>query len=150
VPTLKRRLIIAFVLLASIIVASIASCRSAVGIVDGKLGPCPSSPNCVNSEFADQESSIPPLTFEGDPDAALASLVEFVRNDTRSRVDLVDGDYVHAVYWTERFRFHDDVEFRLDRDAKVIHVRSASRFGYSDLGENRRRVESIRERWKNE
>jgi uncharacterized protein (DUF1499 family) len=39
----------------------------------------------------------------------------------------------------------DDVEFRIDGAAGVIHVRSASRKGYWDLGVNRRRVETIRE-----
>ena len=40
--------------------------------------------------------------------------------------------------------FVDDVEFLLDEDAKVIHVRSASRLGESDLGVNRKRIETIR------
>jgi uncharacterized protein (DUF1499 family) len=38
----------------------------------------------------------------------------------------------------------DDVEFALDAGASVIHVRSASRLGESDLGLNRKRIESIR------
>jgi uncharacterized protein (DUF1499 family) len=38
----------------------------------------------------------------------------------------------------------DDVEFALDTNASVIHVRSASRLGESDLGLNRKRVEAIR------
>lgn len=37
----------------------------------------------------------------------------------------------------------DDTEFQLDPSG-VIHVRSAARLGYSDLGVNRRRVEAIR------
>jgi uncharacterized protein (DUF1499 family) len=40
--------------------------------------------------------------------------------------------------------FVDDVEFFLDEGANVIHVRSASRLGQSDLGVNRKRVETIR------
>jgi uncharacterized protein (DUF1499 family) len=40
--------------------------------------------------------------------------------------------------------FVDDVEFLLDDTAKVIHVRSASRLGKSDLGVNRQRIETIR------
>jgi len=44
-----------------------------------------------------------------------------------------------------RLGFVDDVEFRIDEAAGVIHVRSASRTGYWDLGVNRRRVEAIRE-----
>ena len=44
--------------------------------------------------------------------------------------------------------FVDDVEFFLDENANVIHVRSASRLGNSDLGTNRKRVEAIRAKLK--
>jgi len=40
--------------------------------------------------------------------------------------------------------FVDDVEFLIAPTAKVIHVRSASRLGESDLGVNRKRIETIR------
>ena len=40
--------------------------------------------------------------------------------------------------------FVDDVEFLFPKE-KIIHVRSASRIGYSDFGANRRRVEHLRE-----
>ncbi len=42
------------------------------------------------------------------------------------------------------FRFRDDVESFIDRQANVIHFRSASRVGYSDLGANRARMEKLR------
>ncbi len=38
----------------------------------------------------------------------------------------------------------DDVEFYFPANENVIHLRSASRVGESDLGVNRRRVEQIR------
>jgi uncharacterized protein (DUF1499 family) len=38
----------------------------------------------------------------------------------------------------------DDLEVEIDRSQHVIHVRSASRLGYWDLGVNRRRLERIR------
>jgi len=40
--------------------------------------------------------------------------------------------------------FTDDAEFLLDRERRLIQLRSASRLGYSDLGLNRRRIEEIR------
>lgn len=128
--------------------ACVASGKSAAGgRVDGRLAPCPSTPNCVCSEDPAEGAAIPALAFEGDPDVALASLVEHLR--ARPRVELVriEADYVHAVFTSALFRFPDDVEFRLDRGASVIHVRSASRIGRSDLGANRRRVESLRAEW---
>jgi len=41
-------------------------------------------------------------------------------------------------------RYVDDVELRLDENKQLIHVRSASRVGHSDLGANRKRVARIR------
>ncbi len=43
-------------------------------------------------------------------------------------------------------RFVDDLEARLDIDAGLIHMRSASRTGYYDFNVNRKRVEQIRKK----
>jgi uncharacterized protein (DUF1499 family) len=55
--------------------------------------------------------------------------------------------YLYAEFTSTIFRFVDDVEFLIDVKAQVIHVRSASRLGTSDLGVNRTRVEKIRKSW---
>jgi uncharacterized protein (DUF1499 family) len=64
-----------------------------------------------------------------------------------ARIKTVQERYIHAEFTSFLFRFVDDVEFLLDDGSKTIHVRSASRVGYSDLGVNRRRVEAIRSRF---
>jgi uncharacterized protein (DUF1499 family) len=134
------------VVLALGLVAARASRRPVeAGLVDGRLRPCPSTPNCVCSEGA--EPSIEPLAFEGEPEAAFRSLLAFLDDEPRvQRVEL-DGDYAHYTFRTPLLGFVDDVELRLDRERGAIEVRSASRVGHSDLGTNRRRVESIRAEW---
>jgi uncharacterized protein (DUF1499 family) len=57
-----------------------------------------------------------------------------------------DG-YLWAMFTSRVFRFVDDVEFRMVPTDGLIHVRSGSRVGYSDLGVNRRRVEKLRARF---
>jgi uncharacterized protein (DUF1499 family) len=52
--------------------------------------------------------------------------------------------YLHAEVTSRIYRFVDDVEFYVDKQAGVIHCRSASRVGYSDFGVNRARIEQIR------
>jgi uncharacterized protein (DUF1499 family) len=52
--------------------------------------------------------------------------------------------YLYAEFRTPLLGFVDDVEFLLDADNQRIHVRSASRRGYSDFGTNRERVGAIR------
>lgn len=119
------------------------------GHAAGKLLDCPASPNCVNSQSAssDDEHAIAALAFSGDPDASFADLTAFVRDTDGGELLVVEPGYLHAVYRTSFMRWADDVEFLLDAPASVIHVRSASRIGHSDLGANRARIESLRARW---
>jgi len=56
-------------------------------------------------------------------------------------IQVQDGDYVHATFTSAVFRFIDDLELR--REGRIVHVRSASRVGHSDLGANRKRVAAI-------
>ena len=150
---MKKRLLLLALLLLPLLVLGLGfgaarmSLRPVeVGLVDGRLRPCPPSPNCVCSEEGSQ-ASIAPLVFEGEPRSAFRSLVELLRTESRARLLEVKDDYVHAVFFTPFLRFADDVEFRLDRQAQRIHVRSASRIGYSDMGANRARIEELRRRW---
>jgi uncharacterized protein (DUF1499 family) len=53
--------------------------------------------------------------------------------------------YLHAEVKSRVFRFVDDLELLLDPASGVVGIRSASRVGYSDLGVNRRRVETLRQ-----
>ena len=55
-------------------------------------------------------------------------------------------DYLYAEYSSALFGFVDDVEFYFPPETHIIHVRSASRLGHSDLGVNRKRIEAIRAR----
>lgn len=118
------------------------------GLVEGRLRPCPSSANCVCSQDNDVEHHIEPLSFSGSPREAWNRLHDLVRKQPRVRVVSRDDGYLHAEFTTLLMRFVDDVEFQLDEAASVIHVRSASRVGYSDFGANRKRIEAIRQQFK--
>ena len=111
--------------------------------VDGKLRPCPDSPNCVSSESDRSSSRVEPLTFKDPPEKAWGDLKETIRKMGGTIQEENDG-YLWATFTSKVFRFVDDVEFRMVLSAGMIHVRSGSRKGYSDLGVNRRRVEKLR------
>lgn len=115
-----------------------------LGLAAGKLLPCPGSPNCVCSQDPDADHQIAPLAYTGDGPAALGRLKSVVMAQPRARITEEHGGYLRAEFTSLIFRFVDDVEFVLDENAHVIHVRSASRVGHSDLGVNRRRVERLR------
>ena len=108
------------------------------------LSPCPTSPNCVSSQANDSKHRVAPLVFAGQADTALDRLKRVLSNEPRTTIVREEEGYLHSEARSFLFRFVDDVEFMLDIDNQVIHVRSASRAGYSDLGVNRRRVERIR------
>jgi uncharacterized protein (DUF1499 family) len=116
-----------------------------LGVKDGKLAPCPASPNCVISQGnTDAEHAIAPLSYSGDKAAAMAQLEAIVNGMERTNIIQKTDDYLYAEFASKLMGYVDDVEFYLDPAESVIHVRSASRLGQSDLGVNRQRIEAIR------
>jgi len=115
----------------------------APGLVDGRLAPCPGTPNCVCSEAGTASThAIAALPLPSDGLAGLRIAIEA----EGGRVAVAQGDYLGAGFRSALFGFVDDLEIRIDRAAGVAQVRSASRVGYSDGGVNRRRVEALRDR----
>lgn len=115
-----------------------------LGTTDGKFLPCPDSPNCVSSQSQDKKHFIEPVRYEWDQQQARDRLFAVIQGMKRSKIETVRDDYIHAEFTSAIFRFVDDVEFYFDDNTKTIHIRSASRIGYSDLGVNRKRLEYIR------
>lgn len=111
-----------------------------LGVKAGKLTPCPNTPNCVSSQSSDPEHAIEPLPY-----AQIADLKRVVKNMERTTIIEETENYLYAEFKSKLMGFVDDVEFHKDDINQVIHVRSASRLGKSDLGVNRKRVEAIRQ-----
>jgi uncharacterized protein (DUF1499 family) len=140
-------MIVIAVMLVSAVVLSLYSRKKApYGLVTGMLGPCPDMPNCICSEYPDQTGFVAPLAYDGEAEVAWALVKSAVR-DSGGRIVHEEAFYLSATYTSLVFRFVDDLELRLDEAAKRIHIRSASRVGYSDLGANRKRVANIRTRY---
>lgn len=118
-----------------------------IGLSDERLAPCPDSPNCVSSFESDKEHTVAPLVYSDTAPEAFARLRKVLSETKRTAIITEKENYIHAEFTSFLFRFVDDVEFFFPSSEKIIHVRSASRIGHSDLGVNRRRVEKIRERF---
>jgi uncharacterized protein (DUF1499 family) len=109
-----------------------------LGVRNGRLAPCKPTPNCVSSQSdpADATHYVAPL----------AGTIAHVRNaldrTPRARIITDEPNYLYVEFRTRLMRYVDDVEFYFD--GRVVHVRSCSRIGRSDLGTNRRRVERLR------
>lgn len=118
-----------------------------LGVRNGRLAECPSSPNCVSSQATDAAHRMDPIAFSGSPEDAFAKLRAIVEALPRAAIVSSDAHYLHAEFSTALFRFVDDAEFLIDPQARVIHFRSASRAGHSDLGVNRKRIDDIRQKF---
>ena len=117
----------------------------AYGLEQGRLRPCPPRPNCVCSEAGTVDSGqrIEPLQLRGrEPVEAWDALQRAVAAAGGEAIARESG-YLAATFRTPLLGFVDDLEARLDVDAGVIHLRSASRVGHSDLGANRARAERV-------
>ena len=122
-----------------------------LGVSNGRLKPPALTPNSVSSQaalypdhpqraFAD----IAPLALTGDGQTTLAKIKALAQ--ARADVEVVksEPDYLYLQFTSRLMKYVDDVEFWYDPANQVVQVRSASRLGGSDLGVNRRRVESMR------
>ena len=117
---------------------------SNLGVRDSRLVPCPSSPNCVSSDDADAAHSIASLQLAVPPAQAWPAVYAAVAGLPRTKIITQADDYLHAECSSAVFGFVDDLELHLRPTQSQIAVRSAARLGRSDLGVNRRRVESLR------
>ena len=110
---------------------------AALGLVDGVLAPCPSTPNCVSSE-----AGTPP-THSIDPlDVASWEKIPGLITQSGGTITTQNETYIAAEFTTPLMRFVDDVEFR--KADVAVHIRSASRVGKNDIGANAKRVEQFR------
>ena len=109
-----------------------------IGEQNGRLAACPESPNCVSSFESDTEHGIQPLQ------ASLRDVEQILLELDEANIVQSKEGYLYAEFTSRLMRYVDDVEFLEDSETGIVHVRSASRLGYSDLGANRKRVEKIR------
>jgi len=117
-----------------------------LGVKNGNLKAPPSSPNAVSSQATGGYHRIAPLAYGGSQEQAMKALKAIIENAPNTRIVETKPDYLYAEYTSALMGFVDDVEFYLPANARIIHVRSASRLGHSDLGANRKRIEAIRAR----
>jgi uncharacterized protein (DUF1499 family) len=110
-----------------------------------KLPPCLNSPNCVSSQAnpLDKRHYIAPFKISGTPAAAWLVLRRTLQKQDRTAITHETDNSLHAEAVSLVFSFVDDINIILDANARLIHIRSASRVGHSDFGVNRRRIQAL-------
>ena len=115
------------------------------GLVEDKLTKCPDKPNCICTEFeADATHYVSPMVYSGANISEVLFRLKSKVLEMGGSIQKESDSYLAATFTSSIFRFVDDLEFRIDSDQKIIHMRSASRVGYSDRGVNRKRIEQVK------
>ena len=114
---------------------------------DPQLKECPDSPNCVSTQTQQKDKKMDPIPFELDPQEVKKVIKDVVEGLPRTELQSESTHYLHYIFKSKIFGFTDDVEFLIDADKKLIHFRSASRTGYSDMGVNKERNDGNRDRY---
>lgn len=118
-------------------------------IEQNKLAPCPDTPNCINTEYPDKVNQYQsPLSFPEQKSEQIIALVKKIIINMGGEIieqqhTINNSYYLHALFTSTIFRFVDDFEIRIDNINHIVHIRSASRTGYSDFGVNKRRVKTF-------
>ena len=118
-------------------------------IEQNKLAPCPDTPNCINTEYPDKVNQYQsPLSFPEQKSEQIISLAKKIIINMGGKIieqeqTFNNSYYLHALFTSTIFRFVDDFEIRIDNINHILHIRSASRTGYSDFGVNKRRVKTF-------
>jgi uncharacterized protein (DUF1499 family) len=121
--------------------------RTNIGITHGKLRQCPNTPNCVCTQYPeDKHHFITPIKYEEDHSISqvMQLLLKYVDGERYLEIVKQTDTYLHCEAASPTMGFRDDLEFLIDEESCLIHVRSAARVGTSDLGANRNRVELVR------
>ena len=136
--------VLLFCWIAIIVVNVMSKPATTLGVQDGMLAPCPDSPNCVSTQAEDDGHAIEPIQFICSSDAALKYAKEALLSMPRVALVEEGPNYLRATATPLLMRYVDDMEIYCDSSSQVLHFRSASRLGYSDMGANRKRMEAFR------
>jgi uncharacterized protein (DUF1499 family) len=115
-----------------------------LGLQNGQLQSCTSSPNCVSSRAKDSEHQVPSLQLQMPPEQSWERVKATITALPRTRIITATSEYLHAECRSAVFGFIDDLELHLLPEQGQIEVRSLARLGYYDFGVNRKRVEQLR------
>jgi uncharacterized protein (DUF1499 family) len=138
------------ILIILIVLTGCAGLRPDLGVENGQLSNCPSTPNCVSSMTDNEKYYIEPIITTGSQSEVKAQILEILSEFKSAKVTDLEDNYIRAEFTSNLFQFVDDVEFyfpETNSEEIVIHVRSASRVGHSDFGVNRKRIEQLRNRF---
>lgn len=138
-------LVIVAVIILFFVLGMMSKSGKAPGMAEGRLAKCPSTPNCVCSEYkGDRLHFIDPVSIPRNAAFDSLPILENVIRGMGGDIQAETDRYIAATFTSAMFGFVDDFEIRIDPAQRVIHIRSASRVGRGDLGVNKKRAELLK------
>jgi uncharacterized protein (DUF1499 family) len=116
-----------------------------LGVTEGQFQPISKKPNNVSSQTDVEDKLVAPLAMKSTTADTMQALVAAATQYGTMNVVEQTDNYLYVIFTTSLMKYRDDVEFYIDEANKVVHFRSASRAGYSDMGLNRERYNKIAE-----
>jgi len=117
---------------------------ASLGLAWGQLTECNKSPNCVSSQTSQASKSVDSFVTKGHANATWLKLKAVIEVMPQASLVKEFENYRHYEFTTPLMGFIDDFELLFDAKDQLIHVKSASRVGHSDMGTNLKRVELLR------
>lgn len=117
---------------------------NSTGMSKTTLKPCGEKPNCVTSYIhnEDRDHYYPAIKINTLTSKAKKKILDHFKENDNIKIITQSDSYIYAEFTSSLFGFVDDVELYFSQEG-VIHFRSASRVGYSDLGANKKRIQKI-------
>ena len=126
--------------------------KDAPSLINDHLSKCPETPNCFSTENKNHTGHyISPIYISEENKTnsdSLLILKEIVQS-MGGEIKTEKEHYFSSTLTSNIFGFVDDLEIRMDNIEHVIHIRSASRVGRSDMGVNKKRIELIKQLFEN-
>lgn len=115
-----------------------------LGVTDGQLAAMPKSPNAVSTQTSDAAYYVEPLKMKVDITSTVTAIEKAIKGYGGGEILIEEDTYIYVVFETGKMHYKDDVEFYIDMEEAVVHYRSASRIGYSDMGLNKERYMALK------
>jgi len=109
-----------------------------------ELTGCNDLHNCTASTASTKRNQIEPIAYNTEPAELISKVAKQIAKQRGTMIKTQNNHYLHATYKTWLLGYTDDLELLLDDASGILHIRSASRIGQSDLGANRKRIEALR------
>lgn len=120
-----------------------------LGVNNARLSELPNSPNGVSTQTSQLDKLVDVLKYKDDGETTRDKIKEICIDFGNSKLEAENDFYMRFVFTTGKMKYNDDVEFFFDDKNQVVHYRSNSRVGYSDMGLNKERYLKIVESYSN-